>query len=279
MLEFWIADLTSTERAFDVPGQVGIWQFRQRDDYASLISALKEGQCAPTYYASNAAITHKTAESDFTLATDELIDACLILSFLTAACITPRGSTLASDILFVELGDAFIRPRAIRGFTSLQISKSFSQYFSVGMASIQASMKPRQLRLFLSHWISGLTCFSLEDLFLSIGVQMDIVKQCEIALAGRKLDYFPGMQAASRRYGIRQLTRDYKKMRDDIVHEGRLSGSNFTGKKKIDCANVVADTLNWIDSYVSAVLALGQAPTRWSGRDLAAGLPSLTVAK
>ena len=68
-------------------------------------------------------------------------------------------------------------------------------------------------------------------------------------------------------------------MRNDIVHEGCLSGTNFSGRSKADCAKVVADTLNWIDSYVCAVLDLGSAPARWSGQELAAGLPSLTVAR
>jgi hypothetical protein len=53
------------------------------------------------------------------------------------------------------------------------------------------------------------------------------------------------------------LGSDYKAMRNDIVHEG-VSGSNFRGKSKADCAIVIADTLNWIDNYV--LTALG-----WNG--------------
>src|SRR5690606_31196812 len=126
------------------------------------------------------------------LATDELIDACLLLSFFTASCVTPSGSTPQSDCMVVSMGDAFIRPRAIRGFNQLQITSSYHQFFATGMSAIRSTMAPRQLRLFLSHWISGLTCFSLEDLFLAIGVQMDIVKQCEIARSGSSKTYFQG---------------------------------------------------------------------------------------
>lgn len=277
MLELWIADLMSTENTFDVPGSVGNWQFHRRDDYVSLIAKLEDGQCAPTYYASNSAVIRQITDADFITATDELIDACLILSFVSATCVTPKGATAASDVQFLQLGDDFIRPRAIRGFSALQIGQTYSQYFSTGMPNLHSLMAPRQLRLFLSHWISGLTCFSLEDLFLAIGVQMDIVKQCEITAVGRRLDYFPGMQAASVRYSLLPLSRDYKNMRNDIVHEGRLSGTNFPGKSKTDCANVVADTLNWIDGYVCAILGFSQVPARWSGIQLAAGLPSLTV--
>jgi hypothetical protein len=75
-------------------------------------------------------------------------------------------------------------------------------------------------------------------------------------------------------------SRRYKDMRNDIVHEGVLSGSNFTGRSKADCAEVTAKTLNWLDQYVVAVLGLsGQifGLPRWDGNTLRAGLPAITV--
>jgi hypothetical protein len=277
MLELWIADLMSDETSFTIPGAVGAWEFNRRGDYASILAQMQRGQCAPTFYAGNAAITHATSDADFMVATGELIDACLVISFLTSTCVTPKGSTQASDAQFVELGDHFIRPRAIAGFPALTIGTSLGDYFSRGMPSLSPQFQSRRMRLFLSHWISGLTCFSMEDLFLSVGVQMDIVKQCEIAATGGPLDYYPGMVAASQRFGIAPLSQDYKAMRNCIVHEGVLSGSKFPNRTKAQCADVIADTLNWIDRYVAAALSLGAAPDRWLGRDIAAGLPSLTV--
>lgn len=277
MIEMWIAELRSNEVAFSVPGAVGQWDFHRRDDYESLLVAVDHGQCASTYYASNETVTAQVSDEDFVLATDELIDACLLLSFFTASCVTPSGSTPQSYCMFGSMGDAFIRPRAIRGFNQLQIASSYNQFFATGMSAIRSTMSPRQLRLFLSHWISGLTCFSLEDLFLAIGVQMDIVKQCEIARSGSPKTYFEGMQSASTHYGIPMLASDYKNMRNDIVHSGKLSDLNFPNKGKNDCAMVIAETLNWIDKYVCAVLGIRSPASRWSGATLASGLPSLTV--
>ena len=277
MIELWIANLKSSEVEFVVPGEVGQWSFYRRDDYTSLLKAMNDGQCAPTYYANNAAIGPQTSDADFMLATGELIDACLILSFFTGACVTPNGTTPQSDVMFGSMGDSFIRPRAISGFDALKIPSTFNEFFATGMASIRSAMAPRQLRLFLSHWISGLTCFSLEDLFLAVGVQMDIVKQCEIAASGKDMQYFHGMQSASTRFGISALGKDYRDMRNDIVHAGKLSDKNFLNRNKDDCAAVIADTLNWIDQYVCAVIGAGASPARWSGPALAAGLPSLTV--
>lgn len=79
--------------------------------------------------------------------------------------------------------------------------------------------------------------FSLEGLYLAAGVQMDIVKQQERRETGnRGLTYFDGMVSASNRYSLSPLGSDYKDMRNDIVHEGLLSGSNFRGKSKSQCA-------------------------------------------
>jgi hypothetical protein len=87
------------------------------------------------------------------------------------------------------------------------------------------------------------------------------------------------MVRASARYHLTQLARDYTRMRNDLVHEGVLSGSRNAGKAKADCAGFVADTLNWIDRYIAAVL--GVAPNlgttaRWNGAGIAAGLPNFS---
>jgi hypothetical protein len=83
-----------------------------------------------------------------------------------------------------------------------------------------------------------------------------IVKQREIATVGSKMTYFDGMLSTSTRYVIPPLGQDLQKHANDIVHEGVLSGSNFPGKSKVDCARVIADTLNWLDHYILNVLAL-----------------------
>ena len=110
---------------------------------------------------------------------------------------------------------------------------------------------------------------------------MDIVKQLErTATSNPNLKYFQGMTSASARYSLTPLGNDYKAMRNDIVHEGVLSGSNFRNKAKSHCATVIADTLNWLDSYILAVIGktteVSRLP-RWKGIDFERGLPSISV--
>lgn len=109
---------------------------------------------------------------------------------------------------------------------------------------------------------------------------MDIVKQRERASTGNStLNYLQGMMIASNRYSLSPLGNDYKNIRNDIVHEGVLSGSNFPRKSKSECAAVVAETMNWLDAYVFAVTGIPN-PTgspRWRGQDLERGLPAVSI--
>lgn len=279
MIELWIADLLTDDLTFEVPTRAGTWVFGRHQNYNDMISKMESGQCATTFYAYNEFITPKSSDSDFSDAIDDLIRICLVLSFLTSKCVTPVRSTPQSEISFIQLGDKFIRARAIDGLPSIKLSCDLNTLFSSGSTSLFSSFSSRRMGLFLAHWISGLTCFTLEDMFLDVGVQMDIVKQCEMQVAGSSMHYFQGMQQASARYGIAQLGSDYKNMRNDIVHEGKLSGSNFSNKSKAECAQVIADTLNWIDEYIAKVCAINSHVVsfdRWVARDVEHGLPAFS---
>jgi hypothetical protein len=280
MLQFAITNLRLDETAFEIPSAVGKWEFDRASNYNHLLPNLDKGMCGNTFYATNSSIDLKTKDADFASACSEIIDICLMLSFLNARCVTPSGTTAQSAIKFMQLGDDFIRARAIDGFDALTVP-SMTGLFSAWLTASYAPYRQRHLRLQLSHWLSGLTCFSLEDIYLSVGVQMDVIKQQERAVTGKGgLTYFQGMTSASTRYALNPLGKDYKNMRNDIVHEGVLSGAKFAGKSKAQCADVVADTLNWLDRYVLSVVGLtGHVSNlpRWRGQVLLHSLPALTV--
>jgi hypothetical protein len=279
MLEFAIANLLHADPAFEIPSSLGKWQFRRFPKYKDVLSAIDKGMCANTYFASLPSISPTSSDAQFLTACDEIVDICLVLSFLTARCVTPSSSTSNSDIGFMSLGDSFVVARSIAGFPSFSPC-SFVTIFAGWLGTAYPAYRSRTLRLQLCHWLSGLTCFSLEDLYLSAGVQMDIVKQRERASTGNSsLTYFQGMLSASTRYSLSPLGSDYKNMRNDIVHEGILSGNNFPGKSKSECAEVVAETLNWLDAYVLAVIGVPSPPggARWRGQDLERGLPAISV--
>ncbi len=275
MLQFCITDLPLSD-SFSMSSSSGVWEFVPSPPSRPP----RSGEVANTYLAINDSITPMSDDSTLQDVCEEVVNGCLGLSFLTAKCVTPSDSGPYSQIKFFGLGDRFIRPRAIEGFPPLEVD--FPGLFLAGPLNITGQFKSRWMRLLLCHWISGLTCFSLEDLFLAIGVQFDIVKQCErIATGDKKLTYYEGMESASKRYAIPQLSKDFKNMRNDIVHEGRLSGTNFSSKTKSDCAQVIAESLTWIDRYAIRVMGIvnhvDETKTRWEPHHLESGLSSVSL--
>ena len=279
MIEFTIANLISEEKSFEIQCDSGTWIFEKHTKYKEHKEAIENGMCGITFFAYNEQINLNSSDENFTLACDEIIDICLLLSFIFSKSVVPIGTTQQSDMQFLQLGDDFIRCRSILGIPELKIN-SLSDFFSNWIENIYPMYKQRKLRLQLSHWLSGQTCFTLEDVYLSIGVQMDMIKQLEIIEDGNSLNYFQGMESASTRFSINQLGNDYKSMRNDIIHEGVLSGSNFSSKTKNECSCVVAETLNWLDNYILSILGKKASITnlpRWTGIDLELGLPSISI--
>lgn len=78
---------------------------------------------------------------------------------------------------------------------------------------------------------------------------------------GDQLDNFNLRIAyAASRFGLPPLPSDFRKMRNDLVHEGALSGSLFSGKNADDCGRSAAEALDWIDAYLFAAINLGAPP-------------------
>lgn len=276
---FYISDLITDEEELEIPSEHGVWVFRRVSNYKDILAKLDQGMIGKTFTANNWDVNHQNAFQ----AIDELIDICLILSFLTAKCVTPTDATAGSALHFVgNPPDKFIRPRAIVGFPQLQENMDLTALFKDGMEEIRSRMQEGKLRLSLCHWISGLTSLSLEDIFVWATVQMDIVRLCESErLNCPCLSYYDGCKEASKRLHLRQLPKAFKQMRTDLIHEGKLSGTNFPKKTKDECAAVVAKTMSWIDLYVLKVLGMAnilKPPKRWSQKVLLEGMPSITLA-
>ncbi len=82
------------------------------------------------------------------------------------------------------------------------------------------------------------------------------------------MTFYDGVKKASDSHGLRRLSEDFKDMRNELIHDGRLIGTRFSGPDKQACCAIAIDVLNWIDEYIHASLVLG-APrkTRFSQAD------------
>jgi hypothetical protein len=276
---FVIADLQLPKNGFSVPAKFGTWKFEKTSWYDNIVPELAKGQCGNTFNAFNEAVTSSMSDADFVAVCEDLRNLCLLLSFMNATCVTPTGSTQYSVPQFIALGDSFVPARAIRGFPELQPTNSITSFLTKGLSGFSSSQS-HYLRLLMTHWISGLTCYTLEDLFLAICVLLDIVKQIEISISGKQLTYAQGMTDSSNRLGISLLQGAVTKMRNDLVHEGRLSGSNFSNRTKSDCAQVIANALNWLDEYLIATLGVSgdvKGMPRWKVNEVEHYLPAFSL--
>lgn len=278
---FVIADLILPEDKFTVTSRYGEWEFVKNSWYEKILPDLEKGQVGNTFSAFNESVLQSVSDKNFATATSDLQNICLLLSFLNATCVTPTGSAQYSFCQMITMGDSFIPARAIRGLPSIKPSGTTGAFLSNSLPAMSGS-HCRWLRLLMFHWISAISSYTIEDLFLAVCVQFDIVKQLERVLSGNlNIEYAEGMRAASTRLGITPLQDPFQKMRNDLVHEGRLSGSKFKNKTKADCASVVANCLNWLDEYVLASTNsrgyILQVP-RWKAEDFLHYLPAFSLA-
>jgi hypothetical protein len=276
---FLIVNLVVPELEFQIPSAFGAWEFRRTHNYDQLLRPILDaGACGNTFEARVRNFDVRTrTEAEFNALCDEVVTIGLLLSWLTARCVTTRQALPHCEVQFIQMGDHFLPPRGIVGFPDIERAADLSVLLQRGVPALQTAVDARRLKLMLCHWLSGLTCFTLEDLFINAAVQMDIVKQCEITEVGRTLTYYDGMLSASTRFHLPQLSADYKDMRNSLLHTGTLAGANPPTKTKAQCVQIVADTLNWIDAYIAASLGLragvGATP-RWHGRHFS--LPSFS---
>ena len=100
--------------------------------------------------------------------------------------------------------------------------------------------------------------YLFEDFYLSATTLLQIIAATEKGINHRpNAKFLPSIQSASSRAGINPLSDDFKDMRNNLIHEGRLLGGRFSGTTIQDCSAVAADVMNWFDDYIHSVLHLG----------------------
>jgi hypothetical protein len=98
-----------------------------------------------------------------------------------------------------------------------------------------------KILILIHHWLDALGCWSFEDFYLSATTLLQIIAAIEERITGNSsLHYFPAVQSAANRVGITPLSRDFKDMRNNLIHEGKLIGGRFAGTDIEACSIVAA---------------------------------------
>ena len=259
MIGFWIVNLLIPEepQTLAVKTASGNWTSDKASYYARSVNGLQSGQCANTY-----AIEHPVTMNDGAatcdLALEEMTPLLLGASYLCGLSVTAKHSLPHSDVTIMRPSDHWPRERSMGcGNSVVSTQLEFAEVLEAFIGAWPGPGKGAKALLLIHHWLDSLACWSFEDLYLSATTLLQIIAATEEAIQGRKLDYFTAVTAASRRAGVYALSRDFKDMRNNLVHEGRLLGGKFSGTTLRDCAAVAADVFNWFDAYMHSVLGLG----------------------
>lgn len=260
MIGFWIVNLL-------VPGDPdnlrintasGGWELDKYTDYLKSKNAISNGQCAHTYAIENdVSVDNGAAACDRSF--EEMTPVLLGASYLSGLSVTVKSSLPHSDISIMQSSDHWPRERSMGGGNScVTIQEEFSEILEKFVDAWPSVAQSEKILILVHHWLDALGCWSFEDFYLSATTLLQIIAATEERITrNNNLYYFPAIQSASSRVGITSLSRNFKDMRNNLIHEGKLLGGKFTGTDKEACSVVAADLMNWFDEYIHAVMNLG----------------------
>lgn len=253
-------------------GAHGDWLLAREPDFeARKADVMAKHLCHETYRAEHPVDGAAGAAAvEGTLA--ELLPLCLGMSYLSGNSVTVHRSLPASDFQIMQVPPKFPRERSAAGpGPVVNDPAEFRAALGAFLTAYPAQGLAEKILLVVHHWLDALACWSLEDLYLSATTILQVVAATEEGRQGASLSFRQGVTDASARFGVAPAA-DFKNMRNDLVHDGTLSGSRHPGKSADDCRAVAAGVLDWIDRYLHAALNLGPVRRPRFPADVLAGL-------
>ncbi|MGN8086091.1 hypothetical protein ACTJK6_08600 [Ralstonia sp. 22086] len=246
----------------------GPWKLIKMEDFVAMKSRITSTSVRPaelpvgeTYFLENPVAMSNGGAAAVDRAIEELTPVLLAASYATGLSVTVQRATMGSDISIGQATHYWPRVRAMGpGWPVVTSTEQFVHLVEAFVQAWPAAGQTEKARLLIHTWLDALACWSMEDLYLSATTLLQIIAATEATKQGQDLNFYSGVTAAAQRMNIPVLSQDFKKMRNELVHDGQLIGSRFAGPRAA-CDQVLADVLNWIDQYIHAALSLGPVPT------------------
>lgn len=246
--------------AFMLDTPVGTWKFKRLCGYEDWKDdILQHGACGTTYHATTTVDTSGGRTAALDASFDELLPICLGASYLTGMSVGPDCGVPGSEVSFLQVGSHFPRPRGMGpGCPAACTLAQFKGDLGTFVPAYTRVEREEKARLLIHHWLDAQSFWSLEDLVLSTTTLLEIIAATAERDSPKRLGTFAKRLAfAAKRFGLAELDPCFRKMRNDLVHEGTLSGTNFPNSDSAACAQLAASALNWIDLYMHAIFGLG----------------------
>ena len=261
----------------------GHWAFRRDKTYStSKDDILENGACAITYAMSTEVKVTGSRAAAIDKAFEEMLPICLGASYLTGMTVRPVQDLPGSAVMFLSVGPHFPRERPMgRGWPMAATLADFIVDLETFVRGYLAVDRSEKARLLIHHWLDALAFWSLEDLTLSAATILEIIAATAKRIGrvkGRNLrNFVQRIDYAADRFSLPHLSPDFRAMRNDLVHEGRLSGTRFLNRSDADCSEAVAETLDWIDQYLCAIFGLGRPRLKRFGRNTFRGVNAFSL--
>jgi hypothetical protein len=248
---------------FEIDTPAGQWKFNISPNYEQVKDAISQGKIGETYSIECAGTYTESRDAAIDRVASELIPICLGASYLTALSVIPCKSLPGSDVSFIQPGPHFPRPRAMgEGFQSATDTTMFVRNIETFVSAYPNLGSIEKIRLISHHFLDALAFWSIEDLVLSTTTILEIISITSKSIAAAQgqtiRDFKQRMSFAANRFSLPDLPADFREMRNDLVHEGTLSGTQFPGRSPDQCGKAAAEALDWIDQYIFAALGMGQ---------------------
>lgn len=280
MLSFYVTNLVipGDPEDFSITTPSGPWTLIKTQNFTTTKSAItgftsvrpQHLQVGETYFLENQTSLDLSATAvDRALA--EITPILLAASYATGMTVTVERSSGGSSVAIMQPSDHWPRARALgSGSYAINTSDEFIRLVETFVQAWPTTGQSEKVLLLVHHWLDALACWSMEDLYLSATTLLQIIVATEANRQGKpSLPYYSGLEDAALRMGIATLSQDFKNMRNELIHDGQLIGSRFAGPRSA-CDQVIADVLNWFDTYVHSGLGLGPvAKTRFRATDFA----------
>lgn len=234
------------------------WRIQKHPNFEQAIKNLREHPtcCTETY---SLHLEGKQSEvfANMNEISSEMTHICICLSYLSGQAITVSRSLPYSDMTFLRVGDGY--PRERHRLEDNFIEQNTHEYVSKLNSMVKifnTTTVNHNINIIILHLIDSMYFWSLEDLFLGLCTILEIIKQNEIRRLTKDMSFHQSLNSVSKNIGISKLTHNIIKMRNDLIHYGKLSAINFSNKTREDCAKNIEEVAVWIDSYIHALFSL-----------------------
>jgi len=260
MIGFWLVNLLipGDPEELNITTSSGEWVITKHDMFQKSKKAIGNGQCAHTYTIENG-VSMEDGAAACNACLEDMAAILLGTSYLSGMSITVKLSLSHSDIQIYQPTCQWPREQAMgEGNFCVNNDAEYTDVLEKIVIAWPSNGQSEKALILIHHWLDALGCWSFEDFYLRATTLLQIIAATEKQITGnKKLSYFNAVQSASVRAGINPLSKDFKDMRNNLIHEGKLLGGDFSGTDINACSAVAADLMNWFDEYLHSVLNLG----------------------